>query len=457
MVNVNYRYTEDELVYLLDYTDTELLVYDAQFSDRVAAIRSRLPKLRRLVEIDDRSGSKFAEGDCIESLIAAYPPLGRQPYAETDLHMLCTGGTTGMPKGVLYEQGVYTHSLFNGFALAGQAPCRTRAEVIDAIRSKWDEQSAPVSLPACPLMHGTGFALGIVATHAIGGCVVPFANDGFDAHHIWNAVSVNQVTDIIIVGDAFARPMVDALGQAAGRSEPYALPSLQRIHSSGVMFSREMKAALLDHLDVTIMDLAGATEGSMAASITSRSAPPVDTGNFMPSPTTKVFGKDDREILPGSDEIGMIATTGLVPVGYYKDELKSAATFRMVNGIRYSFPGDFAKIATNGSLIFLGRGSNCINTGGEKVFAEEVEEALKSHPHIADSIVVGIPDERFGQRIVAIIAGDGKAVGEAELADFCRQSLSGYKIPRKVIWVPQVQRGPNGKPDYGWARQIAAR
>jgi fatty-acyl-CoA synthase len=277
-------------------------------------------------------------------------------------------------------------------------------------------------------------------------------------------VEAAGVTFISIVGDAFARPMLKALEEAAAAGRPYDLSSLRRIRSSGVMFSREVKEGLLAFADISILDTMGATEGGMGTSVVSRASPPRDTARFAMNPTTRVFGEDGREVRPGSDEIGMIANGGLTPLGYYKDPEKSARTFREVGGHRYSFPGDLAKVAADGSLILLGRGSGCINTGGEKVFPEEVEEALKAHPGVADCLVVGTPDERFGQRVTAVLAlqrrGDRASGGnpdEAALIAFARTRIAGYKTPRRVILVDEVRRAPNGKADYAWAKAVALR
>jgi 3-oxocholest-4-en-26-oate---CoA ligase len=285
---------------------------------------------------------------------------------------------------------------------------------------------------------------------------VVFRNEHFDAGALWALVERERVSDIAIVGDAFARPMLNALQAAAAAGRPYDVSSLKVIISSGVMFSREIKEGLLSFADITIIDGMGATEGGMGTAVVSREAPPGETAKFIANPTTKVFDENDREIAPGSDQIGMIANGGFTPIGYYKDPEKSARTFREIDGHRYSFPGDFANIAADGTLILLGRGSACINNGGEKVFPEEVEEALKAHPDVEDCLVVGVPDERFGQRVTAVLsARDGQGLDEAALADFVRTRIAGYKTPRQIIVVETVRRAPNGKADYGWAKAVA--
>jgi 3-oxocholest-4-en-26-oate---CoA ligase len=455
-VNVNYRYVEHELLYLFDNADAEAVFFDAQFAPRLEAIRAQLPKLKLLVRIDDGSGATLEGAVDFEAAIAASSPLPPQAYEEDDIYMLYTGGTTGMPKGVMYRQGDFTV----GLATAGLGPDAPHTEegLVSAIRALEAQGGLPISLAACPLMHGTGLWLGVFIAHFLGGAAVTFRNEHFDPDALWRLIEKEKVTAVAIVGDAFAKPMLNALRAASAAGRPYNLSSLRQIISSGVMFSTEVKRGLLEFADLVIMDAMGSTEGSMGSSIVSRDVPPGETARFMRNPTTKVFNERDEEVQPGSEEIGMIANGGFAPIGYYKDPEKSARTFRVVGGQRYSFPGDFAKVAADGSLILLGRGSVCINTGGEKVFPEEVEEALKSHPSVWDCLVVGVPDERFGERVTAVVSPrPGQAIDEAELVDFARKSLAGYKMPRRLVVVERVQRAANGKADYKWAKDTALR
>ncbi len=453
-VNVNYRYVEHELLYLLDNADAEAIVFDAQFAPRLAAIRDRLPKLKLFIEIDDGSGEHLEGALGFEAAIAGHVAPPRLDHSEDDLYMLYTGGTTGMPKGVMYRQGDFVL----GLAAAGLGPDapKTEAGLREAILALNAAGAAPVSLAACPLMHGTGLWLGVFVAHFLGGTAVTFRNAHFDPDALWRLAQAERVSAIAIVGDAFAKPMLAALRAAVAAGTPYDLSALKQIISSGVMFSAEVKRGFLELADVTILDAMGSTEGSMGSSVMSRATPPGETARFMRNPTTKVFNDRDEEVTPGSDEIGMIANGGFAPVGYYKDPEKSARTFRVVGGQRYSFPGDFAKVAADGSLILLGRGSACINTGGEKVFPEEVEEALKAHDSVWDALVVGVPDERFGERVTAVVSPrPGQAIDEADLVAFARQRLAGYKMPRRVIVARTVQRAANGKADYKWAKTVA--
>ncbi len=453
-VNVNYRYVEHELLYLFDNADAEAVVFDAQFAPRLAAIRDQLPKLKLFLQIDDGSGASLPGAIDFEAAIAGAERLGPQDHSEDDIYMLYTGGTTGMPKGVMYRQGDLTQGLVAPRLAPGAAV--TAKNFTSAILALEANDALPVSLPAAPLMHGTGLWLGVFGAHLSGGAAVTSRAPHFDADALWRLVAKERVTSVTIVGDAFAKPMLAGLRQAAAAAKPYDLSSMNQIMSSGVMFSSEVKRGLLEFADLMIVDTMGSTEGGMGSSVVSRANPPGETARFMANATTKVFNDRDEEVEPGSDEIGMIANGGFAPVGYYKDPEKSARTFRTVNGRRYSFPGDFAKVAADGSLILLGRGSACINTGGEKVFPEEVEEALKTHPTVWDSLVVGVPDERFGERVTALVSPrPGTAIDETELVAYARQTLAGYKVPRRVIVVDHVQRAANGKADYKWAKEVA--
>ena len=455
-VNVNYRYVEHELLYLFDNADAEAVVFDAQFAPRLAAIRDRLPKLRLFLQVDDGSGESLPGAVDFEAAIARGSRLAPEAHSEDDIYMLYTGGTTGMPKGVMYRQGDFTQGLLA--ARIGPNNPMTAESLTAAIRALEADHSLPVSLAACPLMHGTGLWLGVFFAHLIGGTAVTSRDPHFDPETLWRLIAKERVTSVAIVGDAFAKPMLAELRRAAAAGTPHDLSSLKQIVSSGVMFSTEVKRGLLEFADLTILDTMGSTEGGMGSSVVSRSSPPGETARFMANPTTKVFNERDEEVKPGSDEIGMIANGGFAPVGYYKDPEKSARTFRVVKGRRYSFPGDFAKVAADGSLILLGRGSVCINTGGEKVFPEEVEEALKAHPAVWDALVVGVPDERFGERVTAVVSPrPGETIDEAELAAFARRTVAGYKVPRRSIVVDHVQRAANGKADYKWAKEVALR
>lgn len=453
-VNVNYRYVEDELLYLFDNADVEAVFFDARFAPQLAAIRDRLPRLKLLVCIDDGSGGNLPGALDYEQQIAAHDPLPRLAYSEDDIYMIYTGGTTGMPKGVMYRQGDFVKGVA-GFLLGPEIE-PTPQIVLGAVQQLDAAGELPIAYPACPLMHGTGMWLGGFAAHSFGGAVATLRDEHFDPDRVWHYAAETGATAIVIVGDAFAKPMLAALRSAVARGDAPDLPSLKTMVSSGAMFSSETKQGLLELLDIEIRDAIGSSEGSMGSAVVSRTEPPGPTARFMLGQHTRVFDENDQEVQPGSDTVGMIANGGFVPVGYYKDPEKSAKTFRTVNGQRYSFPGDFARVAADGSLILLGRGSVCINTGGEKVYPEEVEEALKAHDSVWDALVVGVPDDRFGERIVAVLsASPGHVIDEPALLAFASTRLARYKLPRQLVVVDRVERAANGKADYKWAKETA--
>lgn len=455
-INVNYRYFEDELVYLFDNSDAEAVFFQAQFADRIRAIRAKIPKVKVFIEIDDGSGEHLDGAISYEAALTAADPMARIERAEEDIYMLYTGGTTGMPKGVMYYHGDFSRNMLLGLAARGIAPPDDAEGLAAAVRQIHDEGAASRAIPACPLMHGTGMWLAALSIHNIGGCVVTFENTSFDPHALWKLVEKENVTDMAIVGDAFAKPMLQALEAAKAAGESIDISSLTRIISSGVMFSTPVKRGLLEFGDFTIVDAMGSTEGGMGSSVVTRDTPEGETGKFTMNETTKVFTDDDKLVAPGSGDIGMIANGGLTPVGYFKDPEKSAVTFREIDGHRYGFAGDYATIEADGTLVLLGRGSVCINTGGEKVFPEEVEEVVKSHPAVYDCLVVGVPDERFGEKVTAVTSfREGESTEEETLIEWLHGKLAGYKLPRTVLFVPEVMRAQNGKADYGWAKETA--
>jgi len=441
-VNTNYRYVEDELVYLWDNADAVAVVFHGSFADRIAGIRHRTPRVRTWLWVDDASGPcpDWAipyEGAAASATGRVVAPWGRSP---DHLLMLYTGGTTGMPKGVMWRQADLVA------LLAGAQNELYRGPVdLDAVRDTF-AAPGPVALPACPLMHGTGWFSSLAAL-CIGGSVVTLPSRHLDIAELLGTVEREGVNSMAIVGDAFAKPMLAALDAAPGRWD---ISSLSMITSSGVMWSEETKQGLLGHhAGMLLVDAFSSSEALGMGSSVSGSGGAARTARFTLGVNARVIGDDGRDVAPGSGEIGRVAVRGTTPVGYYKDPEKSAATFLVIEGERYSMPGDYAMVEADGTLTLLGRGSVCINTGGEKVFPEEVEEALKTHPAVHDAVAVGVPDEKFGEAVTAVVEPrPGAAIDEGELIAHVKARLAAYKAPKRVIVVDTIGRAPNGKVDY---------
>jgi acyl-CoA synthetase (AMP-forming)/AMP-acid ligase II len=454
-VNVNYRYLEDELAYLLDNSDAEALVFHGSLADQVAKVRDRLPRLRAVVQVDDGSGP-LDGALAYEDLIAGNEPMERIERSGDELYILYTGGTTGMPKGVMWRnEDLYQALLPAIVALTGAAAPEAPAGHADLAAQFVESGLVPVHLPASPLMHGTGFMSSVQAS-LLGGTIVTLESRRFDPDELWRTVARERVSQMAIVGDAFAKPMLRALEEAEAGGEPYDLSSLRLVISSGVMWSTAVKQGLMQRGTFVCLDSLGSSEGVGFAGSVSAPGRPVETAKFTIGEQTKVLTEDGREVEPGSGEIGLLSLTGPLPLGYYKDPDKSAATFRTFDGVRYSIPGDWARVAADGTVELLGRGSVSINTGGEKVFPEEVEEALKLHPGVADALVVGVPDERFGEAITALVAAKpGEDIDPDDVVEVVRGHLARFKQPRHVLVVDALTRGPNGKADYAAGRRLA--
>jgi acyl-CoA synthetase (AMP-forming)/AMP-acid ligase II len=437
-VNINYRYVADELRYLFDDADLVALLHEPEYAATVADVRDAVPGLR----------FTLARGDDYEAALAGAAPLDPADVAGRsgdDHYILYTGGTTGLPKGVLWRhEDIFFAALGGG----GQPPIAHPDELADRA-----PRGRTRMLPACPFMHGSAHWMALSALFT-GGCVVIDAGAGFDAARTWQLVADEGVTYLVIVGDAFARPLVEA--RSAG--PPVDLSSLTVILSGGAILSPTVKDALLEALPgCLVVDGFGASEtggqGSMVAVPGAAGAHP----RFTMDAQTTVLDDDLRPVEPGSGVVGRLARRGRVPLGYYKDPAKTAATFPVVDGERWAVPGDLATVEDDGTITIFGRGSVSINTGGEKVHPEEVESALKGHPAVFDAVVVGVPDDRWGQRVAAVVQlrEDAPAPTIDELAAHTRGSLAGYKVPRSVVVVDEIVRSPSGKADYRWARATA--
>ena len=458
-VNVNYRYLEAELTHVINNSDSEALVYQAQFAPRVAAIRDDLEEVKLFLEIDDGSGEHLEGSVPYEKTLQQTEPMPVIERSDDDLYMLYTGGTTGMPKGVMYDHKTFASNLMaKGFEMRQMEPPSDASGFGPLVQKLHEAGMAPRSIPACPLMHGTGMWIAAMVGHSLGGAVVLFDNKHFDPAALWELAEQEKATDITIVGDVFAKPMLAALDDAKAAGKNYDLSSLQLMGSSGVMWSTEVKRGLLGHIPhMAIIDSMGSTEGSMGSAITTVENIDADkTAKFEMNETTKILKEDGTPVKPGSGEMGLICNGGMVPLGYYKDEKKTAETFRTFDGIRYSIPGDFATVEADGTITLLGRGSVCINSGGEKIFPEEVEEALKTHDSVYDCLVVGVPDDRFGERVTAVVStAEGHDLDEPGLNDHVRSQLAAYKAPKAIVHVDQVPRAANGKAGYKEAKEIA--
>jgi fatty-acyl-CoA synthase len=448
-VNVNYRYTDAELRYLLNDSDARAVVYAAEFRDHVEAIRADLPLVTRWIEVTDGAPAPgFAEDFAVLTQSGDGAPLDIE-RSPNDIVFIYTGGTTGMPKGVMWEHGELREILVSA-ARALQPVPDTPDELAASIR---ELGPGPRILPACPLMHGTGL-LPAIATMVAGGSIVTLAHRSFDAREAIEAIERHRPQALVIVGDSFGRPL---LAELEGGAQAHDLGSVLSVTSSGVMWSADIKRGLLRHMpDAVLNDVLSSSEAlGLGASVMTRDCE-VKTASFTLGERCRVFDETDRPVLAGSGGVGRLALGPPNPLGYYRDAEKSAATFRVIDGVRYCIPGDWVRVEADGSLTFLGRGSGCINTGGEKVFAEEVEEALKRHDSVSDALVVGVPDPTWGQAIVGVVTLHADAAFDAEaLRDHVRAQLAGYKVPKRLLVADRPLRAANGKADYGAARAIA--
>ncbi len=460
-VNVNFRYVEEELRYLFDNADFKAVVYDREFAPRILGVRDSLPLLQHLIHMDDGSGAdvdddlaKLGSVAFEDAMATGSPERDFGPRSDDDHYVLYTGGTTGMPKGVVWRH----EDVF--YALGGGIDAYTNERVPNewALAEKAKAVENPLrSLNLPPLMHGAaqwGFF-----RFAFEGNFIVFLRK-FDPYEVWRTVEREGINNVGITGDAMARPMIEALEEMGGPSA-LDLSSMFVLASTAAIFSPTVKDQYLELFpDLMIIDAIGSSEtGANGMRVVGKG----DTQNSGGGPTVTaardavVLDEELNEIPPGSGRSGRLARRGNVPLAYYKDPVKSAETFVVgASGSRYALAGDMAILEGDGTITLLGRGSQCINSGGEKIFPEEVESALKAHPAVFDAIVVGVPDERWGQRVAAVVqARDGEAVTLEALDAHCRGYVAGYKVPKELHLVPEVVRSPSGKPDYPWAGKVA--
>jgi len=451
--NVNYRYLDEELAYILNNADAEAILFDSSLTERVDSVRSRCPKLKVFVRIGGGSSEDWIT-DYEEAV--NNDTLPRIERSGDDLWFLYTGGTTGSPKAVMWSHAGLLGGMAETFRSLGEKIPENSEEAGSIAKRVTSEGKEIRQLCAAPLMHGTS-SLTALSTHTHGGLVSTLSSRTFDPRELWEMVEKCKITMLTIVGDAFARPMIEELENSFANDTAWDITSLRLVMSSGVMFSAPLKERLLDLHSCTILDALGSSEGTgMGKQVTSRRRKDTGTARFFLGEHTRVLTENGEEVEPGSNMTGKLALGYPLPVGYYKDPEKTEATFPTINGRRWSIPGDWASVEKDGSITLLGRGSECINTGGEKVFPEEVEEALKINPLVVDCNVVGISDERWGQAVTAVVEiKTGATLEEAELLTEVKERLAGYKVPKSVIFVEKLKRGPNGKADYRWAREIA--
>ena len=442
-VNINYRYMRDELRHLLEDCDAAAVVFHGSFTATVAELRALCPKVRLWIHVDD-GGAPCPDWAVAYEKAATGPAHGAQARSGDDILLIYTGGTTGLPRGVMWRQ----HDMY--------LPSNTTQDPEEAdlahVRARLDAGTAsPVGLAAPPLMHGTGFVFACTVLNR-GGTLVTLASRQFDATELLDAIDTEGVTDLCIVGDAFCRPMVEALDQHPGR---WSLSTLKVVSSSGMMWSAETKQRLLAHApEALLIDFLNASEASGIGRSLSSARRSGESARFQLGKNAVVIDDNGAAVEPGSGRIGRLAVRGAIPLGYYKDPTKTAATFPVINGVRHSIPGDFATVESDGGIKLLGRGSVSINTGGEKVFPEEVEEALKTHASVRDAVVVGVPDSRFGEAVTAAVEpATGAEIDAAELVAHVRSRLARHKAPRHVMPVASIGRGPNGKADYRGIRE----
>ena len=438
-VNINYRYVEDELAYIFDNADLVALVVAPEFAERAGGAREYSPLLIHVLVIG---------GDYEAALAAQSPARDFAPRSNDDIYILYTGGTTGMPKGVVWRHEDVLMALGGGIDIRTGHVMRSPTEFIDK-----GNAFALTTMPTMPLMHGAA-QWSVMGGSFTGNRIVLL--DKFDAAEVWRLIGTEKVNLLMITGDAMARPLMDEL---VANPDGYDLTSMFAISSTAALFSQSLKDAFLDHFpNIVVTDSIGSSEsGANGISIVSKGAP-VQGGPTVSAIKDAVVLDDDlRPMVPGTGQIGRLARSGNLPSGYYKDPDKTAATFVIAaDGRRHVITGDFARLEANGSITMLGRGSVCINSGGEKVFPEEVENALKSHPDVFDAVVVGVPDDRFGEIVAAVVQfRAGTAATLVALQDHCRRHIAGYKVPRRLTTVGAIVRSPAGKPDYRWAKDTA--
>jgi 3-oxocholest-4-en-26-oate---CoA ligase len=445
--NVNYRYVADELLYLLDNSTCRALVYHAAFAPTLAEVRDRLPRLEVLIQVADDSGNDLLPGAVdYETVLAATDPVIDVRPSPDDLYILYTGGTTGMPKGVLWRQ----HDIFLSAMGGRNILSQEKVESYDDVAAQARAFSEPLRFFVIPpLMHGAAQWVAFIALNNGHAVVLPPDTRTFDPAEAWRTIERERCTTLTTVGDAIARPLVEELEAGS-----YDTSSLLSVGNGGAPLTPTIKARLLEQLPhVLLTDAVGSSETGAQMNHLS-TAEDTSSGRFNPGPGTVVVSEDlDKVLEPGHDGIGWLAQTGWVPLGYFADPDKTARTFPVIDGVRYSVPGDRARLLANGEIELLGRDSVTINSGGEKIFAEEVERAIAGHPAVHDVVVVGRASERWGQEVVALVElSEGAEATPDDIVTHAAQHVARYKLPKDVLFLDAIQRSPSGKADYRWAK-----
>jgi len=443
-VNINFRYGPNEVDYLLDNADVEGVVLDAEFASTLAAAPTWARIAARFSARNPTPGA--CDLEAVYAAAAACPPMQR---SGEDIFLLYQGGTTGLPKGVMWPSASVWAALASARVATPGAPAAQTLEDLDALLASAPPEG-PLYYVAPPLMHGTGL-FSAISVLTRGGCVVCSGAPNFSAQAALAAIVAHRCEGIVVVGDAFARPLLTALDSAP---TPYDVVHVASVVSSGMIWSPEVKAGLLRHMpNAALADGLGASEASsIAFSVTTRDTAGAPT-RFAPVDAIVVRPDDFTPVQPGSGEIGVIAKAGPLPLGYYKDPERTARTYVTIDGVRRMISGDHATVEADGTIVLLGRGGHVINSAGEKIYPEEVEEALKTHPDVSDALVVGIPDPRFGQIVAAVVETESALAPDALVAHI-KTTLAGYKAPKRIVFTKQAPRGPNGKADYASARAM---